>query len=44
MTRGGGREGGYLEGHGDLVSGFIMGVIGLTIWLIGVIKLLTQSP
>ena len=27
----------YLEGHGDLVSRLIMGIIGLMIWLIGVI-------
>ena len=34
----------YLEGQGDLVSGFIMGITRVTIWLIGVINLLTKSP
>ena len=34
----------YLEGHGDLVNGLIMGIIGVSIWLIGVINLLTKSP
>ena len=34
----------YLEGQGDLVSGLIMGIIGVTIWVIGVINLLTKSP
>ena len=34
----------YLEGHGDLVSRLIMGMIGLMIWLIGVINPLTKSP
>ena len=30
---------------GDLVSGLIiMGIIGVIIWLIGVINLLTKSP
>ena len=33
----------YLEGHGDLVSGLIMGKIGVTILLIGVINLRTKS-
>ena len=28
----------YLEGHGDLVSWFIMGIVGVIIWLIGVIN------
>ena len=27
----------YLEGHGDLVSGLMMGIIGVSIWLIWVI-------
>ena len=36
--------GSYLEGQGDLVSGLIMGIIGVTIWVIGVINLLTKSP
>ena len=34
----------YLEGHGDLVSGLILGIIGVIIWLTGVINLLTKSP
>ena len=34
----------YLEGHGDLVTGLIMGIIGFIIWLIGVISILTKSP
>ena len=34
----------YLEGYGDLVSGGIMGINGLTIWVIGAINLLTKSP
>ena len=34
----------YLEGQGDLVSGLIMGILRVTIWVIGVIKLLTKSP
>ena len=34
----------YLEGQGDLVSGLIMGIIRVTIWVIGVINPLTKSP
>ena len=34
----------YWEGHGDVVSRLIMGVIRLLIWLIGAINLLTKSP
>ena len=34
----------YLEGQGDLVSRLIMGIIKGTIWVIGVINLLTKSP
>ena len=34
----------YLEGLGDLVSRLIMEIIGVTIWVIGVINLLTKSP
>ena len=34
----------HLEGQGDLVSRLIMGIIGVTIWVIGVIILLTKSP
>ena len=33
-----------LGGSGDLVSRLIMGIIGVTIWVIGVINLLTKSP
>ena len=35
---------GLLGGSWDLVSGLIMGINGLTIWVIGVINLLTKSP
>ena len=38
------RIGIHLEGQGDLVSRLIMGIIRVTIWVIGVIKLLTKSP
>ena len=34
----------YLEGQGDLISRLIMGKIRVTIWVIGVINLLTKSP
>ena len=34
----------YLEGQGDLVTRLIMGIIGVTIWVIGVSNLLTKSP
>ena len=34
----------YLEGHGDLVTGLIMGITGVIIWLMGVISILTKSP
>ena len=34
----------YLEGQGDLVSSLIMGISRVTIWVIGVITLLTKSP
>ena len=34
----------YLEGQGDLVGGLIIGISRVTIWVIGVIKLLTKSP
>ena len=33
-----------LGGSGDLVSRLIMGIIVVTIWVIGVINLLTKSP
>ena len=35
---------GYLEGQGDLVSGLIMGVSRVPIWVLGGINLLTKSP
>ena len=34
----------YLEGQGDLVSRFIMGISLVTVRLMGVINLLTKSP
>ena len=34
----------YLEGQGDLVSRLIIGIIRVTIWVIGVINPLTKSP
>ena len=34
----------YLEGKGDLGSRLVMGIIGVTVWVIGVINLLTKSP
>ena len=34
----------YLEGHGDLVRGLIIKITRVTIWVIGVIGLLTKSP
>ena len=34
----------YLEGQGDFVSRLIMGIIRVTIWVVGVINLLTKSP
>ena len=34
----------YLEGQGDLATRLIMGIIGVTIWVIGIINLLTKSP
>ena len=33
----------YLGGQGDLVSRLIIGINGLTIWVTGVINLLTKS-
>ena len=33
-----------LGGSGELVTSLIMGIIGVTTWVIGVIKLLTKSP
>ena len=32
------------EGQGDLVTRLIMGIIGGSIWVIGVVTLLTKSP
>ena len=29
---------------GDLVSGLLLGIIGVIIWLIGIINLFTKSP
>ena len=34
----------YLEGQADLVSRLITRITGVTIWVIGVINLLTKSP
>ena len=34
----------YLGGQGDLVNRLLMGISRVTIWLIGVINLLTKSP
>ena len=34
----------YLEGQGDLVSRLGMGIIRVTIWVKGVVNLLTKSP
>ena len=39
-----GNLGDYLEGQGDLVTRLRMGIIGVIIWVIGVINLLTKSP
>ena len=33
-----------VQGHGDLVTGLLLGIIGVIIWLIGVISILTKSP
>ena len=33
----------FLEGQGNLVSRLIMGVMRVTIWVIGVINLVTKS-
>ena len=32
----------YLEGHGNLASGLILGIIVVIVWFIGVIHLLTK--
>ena len=34
----------YLEGQGDLVSGFIAGISRVSTWVTGVINLLTKFP
>ena len=34
----------YLEGQGDLVNRLTVGIIRVTIWVIGVINLLIKSP
>ena len=34
----------YLEGHRYLLSRSMMGTMGVILWLIGVIILLTESP
>ena len=34
----------YLEGHGDLVSRLVMGIIRILIWLIRASSLLNKSP
>ena len=34
----------HLEGQGDLVSRLMIRIIRVTIWVIGVINLLTKSP
>ena len=33
-----------LEGHGDVVSRLAMGISRVTIWVIGVLNLLTKPP
>ena len=33
----------YLEGQGDSVKGLIMGISRVTMWVMGVISLLTKS-
>ena len=35
---------GYLDRQGDLVSRLLMGITGVTIWVIGVLNLLAKSP
>ena len=34
----------HSEGHGDLVSRLIVRIASATIWVIGVMNLLTKSP
>ena len=38
------RDWSLLGGQGDLVTRLIMEIAGVTIWVIGVINLLTKSP
>ena len=33
----------YLQSHGDLLSRPIMGIVGVAIWILGVISILTKS-
>ena len=42
--RGGLGGGSLLGGQGDLVSRLIMGITGVTLWVIGFTNLLTTSP
>ena len=35
---------GYLEGNGDLVHRLVIGITRVTIWVIGIINILTKSP
>ena len=34
----------WREGHKTLVSGLVMGIVGVVRWLIGVINLVSKSP
>ena len=34
----------YLKGQGDLVNWFRTGLAGVSMWLLGVINILTTSP
>ena len=36
-------DGSYLEGHGNLASRLLKGIIGAITWLVGVTNLLTKS-
>ena len=37
-------QGSYLEGHGDLVSRLVVGIVRVFTWLIGFTNLFTKSP
>ena len=37
-------EGACLEGWGDLVTKLILGIFGVTKWVIGLINLITEPP